>query len=76
MTPCARDYKLDAAVSMSEKMVLRSSQVLGDDSDEAVVWLAADEETVKVQINEGNDHVKLGKHTVDLCNALCNSLRK
>lgn len=60
----------------SIKLVLRSSQVLGDDPDKAIVRLAANEETVKVQIDEGDDYVEFGKHTVDLCNALCNSLRK
>ena len=65
-----------AWVRGSTKLVLRSSQVLGNDPDKAVVWLAANEETVKVQVNEGDDHVEFGKETVDLCNALCNSLRK
>ncbi len=61
--------------SIRERLVLRSSQVLGDDPHKAVVRLAANEETVQVQVNEGDDYVKFGKDTVDLCNAIRNSLR-
>ena len=50
--------------------------MLRDDPDEAVVRLPADEEAVQVSVDEYHHHIELGKYTVDLCDALCNGLRK
>ena len=53
---------------------LRPGNVLGYDSHEAVIGLAADVEAVLVYLNEDDNHIELGEDLVHGRNPLCDGL--